>query len=127
MSLLDHKSQLKHLGIGVIIAFAITSIVLLAYSMLLTYTDISETTLPTVIAITTFISVLVAGFDAAKGAPQRGWLWGMCAGGVYVVTLATIMAILLPGFAIDGRTLLTVAIGIGGGGLGGMLGINLRR
>lgn len=127
MSLLTYKAQFKHLATGVTVALAITCIVFLAYSMLLTYTDISEATLPTVVALTTFLAVIVAGFDTARGAPVRGWLWGMCAGGVYVLILTAVMILMLPGFLVDGRTLLVIAIGIGGGGLGGMLGINIKR
>jgi len=125
--LTNHKNQLKHMAIGVLIAYAITSIAFLGYAMLVTYTNMSEQTLPTVVAVTTFLSVLVAGFDAAKGAKNRGWLWGMAAGFVYVLIMAIIMIVMLPTFSIDGRTLTTTAIGIAGGGLGGMLGINLRK
>jgi len=112
---------------GVLIAYAITSIAFLAYSMLITYTDMGEQNLPAVVAITTLLSVLVAGFDAAKGAPKRGWLWGMGAGFLYVAIMAIIMVVALPTFAVDGRTLMTILIGIAGGGFGGMLGINLKR
>ena len=121
------RTQVKHLVIGVLIAYAITCIAFLGYAMLITYTNMSEDSLPIVVAVTTFLSVLVAGFDAAKGAKTKGWLWGMAAGGVYVLVMAIIMVILLPGFAIDGRTFTTTAIGIAGGALGGMIGINIRK
>ena len=119
--------QFKHLAIGVLMAFAITCIVFLAYAMLITYTDMSERNLPVVVAITTLLSVMVAGFDAAKGATNRGWLWGMGAGLIYVLILAIIMVILLPTFAVDGRTFTVAILGLAGGGLGGILGINLKK
>ena len=120
-------SQARHMVFGVLIAYAITGIALLAYSMLITYTNMGEDNLPIVVTVTTLLAVLVAGFDAAKGAPQRGWLWGMGAGLMYVVIMAIIMIIALPIYTVDGRTLLTIILGIAGGGLGGMLGINLKR
>lgn len=122
-----HGTQLRHMAVGVLIAYAITSIAFLGYALLITYTNMSEQNMPIVVAVTTFLSVLVAGFDAAKGAPKRGWAWGMGAGCIYVLILAIIMATLLPTFAVDGRTFTTIAIGIAGGGLGGMLGINLKK
>ena len=122
-----HKTQIKHMVTGVLIAYAITAIAFLAYALLVTYTNMSEQSLPMVVAITTLLSVMVAGFDAAKGAPSRGWLWGMAAGFVYVLIMAIVMVTLLPTFSVDGRTLLTILIGIAGGGLGGMLGINLKK
>jgi len=122
-----NTKQLKHLGVGVVMAFAITCIVFLAYAMLITYTDMSERNLPVVVAITTLLSVMVAGFDAAKGATHRGWLWGMGAGLIYVLILAILMIVLLPTFAVDGRTFTVIILGIAGGGLGGILGINLKK
>jgi len=127
MELDIHKTQFKHMATGILMAYAITCIAFLAYAMLLTYTDISERTLPMVVAITTLLSVMVAGFDAAKSAPSRGWLWGMGAGFVYVLIMAIIMIVALPTFSVDGRTFMTIAIGILGGGLGGVLGINLKK
>ena len=126
-NLSSHSTQIKHMIIGVLIAYAITSIAFLGYALLITYTDMSERSLPMVVAITTLLSVLVAGFDAAKGAQKRGWLWGMGAGLIYVLIMVAIMVAILPVFAIDGRTFTTVLISIAGGGLGGMLGINLKK
>jgi len=123
----ENKSQIKHLIWGVLMGYAITCIVFLAYAMLITYTQMSERNLPTVVAITTLLSVMVAGFDAAKGAPSRGWMWGMIAGAVYVAILAIIMVVMLPGFFVDGRTATVIVLSVAGGGLGGILGINVRR
>jgi putative membrane protein (TIGR04086 family) len=107
--------------------FAITAIVFLGYAMLITYTQLSERSLHTVVAVTTLLSVLVAGFDAARGAPYKGWLWGMGAGFLYIAVLAIIMVIMLPDFGVDGRTVLVLGLAVVGGGLGGILGINVKR
>jgi len=123
----ENKPQIKQLVIGVIIGYAITCIVFLAYAMLITYTQMSERNLPMVVAVTTLLSVMIAGFDAAKGATQRGWLWGMLAGLIYVFVLGIIMVVMLPGFFVDGRTVTVIVLSIAGGGLGGILGINLKR
>ena len=123
----ENKSQIKQLIIGVLMGYAITSIIFLAYAMLITYTQMSERNLPVVVAVTTLLSVMIAGFDAAKGAPQRGWLWGMGAGFIYVAVLAVIMVVMIPGFLVDGRTVTVVVLSIAGGGLGGILGINIRK
>ena len=123
----EKKSQIKKLIGGVLIGYAITCIVLLGYSMIITYTEMSEHNLPLVVAITTVLSVLVAGFDAARGATKKGWLWGMWAGLAYVLIMAIVMVILLPGFAVDGRTITVIVLSLAGGGFGGMLGINVRK
>ncbi|MCL2526922.1 MAG: TIGR04086 family membrane protein [Defluviitaleaceae bacterium] len=123
----ENKSQIRQLVIGVMIGYAITTIIFLSYAMLITYTQMSERNLPMVIAVTTLLSVMIAGFDAAKGAAQRGWLWGMAAGFIYVAILGIIMMVFLPGFFVDGRTITVLVLSIAGGGLGGILGINIRR
>jgi len=123
----ENKSQIKQLIFGVLWGYAITCIIFLGYAMMITYTQMSERNLPTVVAVTTLLSVMIAGFDAAKGAMSRGWMWGMIAGLIYVAVLAIIMVVLVPGFFVDGRTVTIIALSIAGGGLGGILGINIRR
>jgi len=123
----SHSKQIKALVIGVLVAYAITCIVFLAYSMLITYADMTERNLPMVVAVTTLLSVMVAGFDAAKGAESRGWLWGMAAGLVYILILTGLMMGVLQRFAVDTRTVTTFVLAIAGGGMGGILGINLRK
>ena len=123
----DNKPQIMQLIKGVMMGYAVTCIIFLAYAMLITYTQMSERNLPIVIAVTTLLSVMVAGFDAAKGAPSRGWMWGMIAGFIYMAVLGIIMIIMLPGFAADSRTATVIILSIAGGALGGILGINIRR
>ncbi|MDR0271851.1 MAG: TIGR04086 family membrane protein [Clostridiales bacterium] len=121
------KNQIKHLTIGVCMAYAITAIVFLGYAMLITYTNVSERSLPTVVAVSTVLSVMIAGFDAARGAETRGWAWGMIAGLVYVLIMAAIMIVVLPTFSVDMRTAMVCVLGVAGGGLGGILGINMKK
>ena len=123
----DNKSQIRQLIKGVMMGYAITCIIFLAYAMLVTYTQMSERNLPIVIAVTTLLSVMIAGFDAAKGATSKGWMWGLLAGFIYVAILGIIMAIMLPGFFADGRTATVIVLSVAGGALGGILGINIRR
>ena len=119
--------QIKPLVIGVLVAYAITCIIFLAYSMLITYTGMSERNLPMVVAVTTLLSVIVAGYDAAKGAESRGWLWGMAAGLIYILILIGLMMSVLQRFAVDTRTITSIILALAGGGMGGILGINMNR
>ena len=123
----SHSKQIKALIIGVVMAYAITCIMFLGYSMLITYTGMSERNLPMVVALTTLLSVMVAGFDASKGAEKRGWLWGMCAGLVYILILTTLMMNVLERFAVDTRTITSIILALAGGGMGGILGINIKK
>lgn len=125
--ILSHGKQIKALIIGVLMGYAITCIIFLAYSMLITYTNMTEQNLPMVVAVTTLLSVMIAGFDAAKGAERKGWLWGMAAGLAYILILTGLMMNVLQSFAVDTRTITSVVLALAGGGMGGILGINLKR
>lgn len=125
--LLSQSKQIKALTIGILIAFSITCIIFLGYSMLITYTGMTERNLPMVVAVTTLLSVMVAGFDAARAAESRGWLWGMGAGLVYILILTTLMMNVLDRFAVDTRTITSIVLAIAGGGMGGILGINMKK
>ena len=125
--ILSQGKQIKALVIGVLVAYAITCIVFLGYSTLITYTGMTERNLPMVVAVTTLLSVMVAGFDVAKVADSRGWLWGMGAGLVYILILIILMMSVLERFAVDTRTVTSIVLALAGGGMGGILGINMRK
>jgi putative membrane protein (TIGR04086 family) len=82
--------------------------------------------MPLVVTVTCLIAVIVAGFDAAKGAESRGWLWGITAGFVYAVILAVIGVWLNKGFVVDSRTVTLGILSLAGGGFGGVFGINVN-
>ena len=119
--------QIKSLAVGVLMGYAITCIIFLGYSMLITYTSMTERNLAMVVAVTTLLSVMVAGYDAAKGADNKGWLWGMAAGLIYILILTILMMSVLQRFAVDTRTITSIILALAGGGMGGILGINMRR
>lgn len=118
---------IKSLFSGVMIGYAITIIVFISYAILLTHTSMSENNISLVVNITSIISVLVAGFDAARTQSKKGWLWGICAGFMYGVLLICIMIFFNGGMISIPRVVSLLALSLAGGGLGGVIGINLRR
>lgn len=123
----EKKSQITSLVSGIVIAYAITCIVFIGYAILITYSNFSGENLPLVVTITSLVSVVVAGFDSAKGAENKGWLWGIIAGFIYAIILMCIGLWVNKSFGIDSRTITLFVLSIAGGGLGGVLGINLRK
>lgn len=123
----ETKSPVKSLVIGVSMAYAITAIVFIAYAILLTYTDMTEKNIPIVVIITVVFSVLVAGFDSARGAIKKGWLWGIGAGLIYAFFMILIGLCVSPGFGFDSKTVMLIVLSLAGGGLGGIVGINIKK
>ena len=121
------RKQIGNVISGVLVAYAITCIVFIGYAILLTYTNITENNISLIVTITSILSVIVAGFDAAKDAPGKGWLWGMIAGFIYSIILICIMTWVQREFRLDSRAVTLFILSIAGGGLGGVIGINLKR
>ena len=121
------SSRIHSLISGVLVGYAITCIIFLAYSMLITYTSLTEEKMPLVVAGATLVSVIVAGFDSARGAENKGWFWGIMAGFIYALILMFIMTLVLRGLFFDARTVTLFILSLAGGGLGGVVGINFKN
>jgi len=104
------SSRVYSLFSGVMVGYAITCIIFLGYSILITYTSMTDEKMPLLVAGATLISVIVAGFDAAKGAENKGWFWGIMAGFIYAVILMIIMTLVLKNFSVDSRTVIILVL-----------------
>ncbi len=123
----DKKIPLLALLTGILIAYAITCIFFICCALLLRYTSLTEQSVPMYVSIACVISVAVAGFDAAKAAEKNGWLWGLIAGAIYALILMLIGAFAIKGYTFDTRSLTLIALCVAGGGLGGIVGINVKK
>ena len=122
----EKQSRLNALITGVLAAYAITCIALIGYAVLITYATFTGENLPLVVTVTSLLSAIVAGFDAARGAESRGWFWGIVAGLVYAAILVAIGVWVNRGFIVDSRTVTLFVLSVAGGGFGGVIGINLK-
>ncbi len=123
----SERSPAVNLMFGMWAAYAITAIIFIAYALLLTYTGVTEKNLQLVVILTTVLSVAVAGFDAAKGAKEKGWMWGMLAGVGYALTLIIINCVINKSFSLGGSAITILLISMAAGTLGGMFGINTKK
>ena len=57
---------------GLICSFIITLVSILIFSIILTYTNISESVIPVVIIILTFISILIGSMLSSKSINKNG-------------------------------------------------------
>lgn len=108
------------------IAFAITCIIFIGFGMILTYTAASEESLPLVSLICTALSVAAAGYDWAACKRKRGLLWGALAGLVYTALLYVITSLAADSFVLHASGLMTLAVALAAGVIGGILGVNRR-
>ena len=120
------KGNLLCMVKGLAVAFAITCIIFIGFGILLTYTEISEESLPMVSLVCTALSAGAAGFDWAACMQKRGLLWGMAAGGAYVVLLYMIISLAAERFSLELSLVMTFAVALAGGAVGGILGVNRK-
>ena len=120
------KGNLLCMVKGLAVAFAITCIIFIGFGILLTYTELSENSLPTVSLVCTALSAGAAGFDWAACMQKRGLLWGMAAGAAYVVLLYMIISLATDRFSLELSLVMTFAVALAGGAVGGVLGVNRK-
>ncbi|MBQ9091495.1 MAG: TIGR04086 family membrane protein [Anaerotignum sp.] len=108
------------------VAFAITCIIFIGFGILLTYTDLSEESLPLVSLVCTALSSAAAGYDWAACMQKKGILWGMAAGAVYTVLLYLVTSLASDRFGLELSSIMTLAVALAGGAVGGVLGVNRK-
>lgn len=118
------NSYLMRILKGLIISFVITLVGILIFSIILTFSNISEKIIPIVIVILTFISILIGTIIGVRKISKNGMLNGAIIGGVYVILLYFISSLLNTGFAFNTYTILMIIAGIVSGIIGGIIGVN---
>ena len=111
---------------GVIISLIFTTIMLLIFAILLTYTDVSESTISTVIIIVTAISILLGSSLVNLKIKKNGLLNGAIIGASYILIIYLISSILNWRFTLNLQSIIMIAVGIVFGNLGGIIGVNKR-
>jgi len=123
----DEKNLLHSMIMGLALAYALTSIVFIAYGIILTYTWANEQHISTVALLTTLASAGFAGHESARGANERGLLWGLVEGGLYAAILFIIGFFATNSFSFDISKIITLAVSLSAGGIGGIIGINAKK
>lgn len=111
---------------GVAISLITTLILLIIFSVLLTYTNIPENTVNPVIMIITALSILLGSSIGNKKIKKNGLINGGLIGGIYILSIYLISSILNWKFALNLQAMLMIIIGIVFGILGGIIGVNKK-
>ena len=112
-------------GVGIAIIF--TVVCLTVFSVLLVYTNMSESLIQPVVIGVTGISILVGSFIANKKMTKNGIFNGAIIGGLYILLIYVISSVVNGGnFALNLGAVVMIATGIVGGAMGGIIGINLK-
>lgn len=110
---------------GVVISFFIILISVFIFSIILTYSNLSESIIPMVIIILTFFSIFVGTLISTKNISKNGMRNGAIIGGTHVILLYLISSLLNTGFSINVYTIIMIISGIISGIIGGVIGVNI--
>lgn len=111
---------------GIIAAYIFVLFVFLIMALLITYTDIPEALIPMVSSITLIVSVSIGGMYVGTKTKKKGWLNGGLEGVVYILLLIVVSWAFIDDFSFDRYVVYKGIIGVVSGGVGGIIGVNLK-
>ena len=122
---MEKTKNIKIITKSVFFSYLITFILILIYSIVLAYTNISETTIPTCLFIIGMISVFISSSLAVIKIKQNGLKNGGIIGLLYVIILYLLSSFSETGFMLTKYSILTIVFYIFLGMIGGIIGVNL--
>ena len=123
---IDKNTSLNFIIKGYIFALVISIISLFIYALLLVNTSIQENTIKPVVITITAISILIGSSISSLRIKKNGILNGLCVGGLYVLSLYVLSSIAITGFSINISSLIIIGVGVVVGGIGGIIGVNMK-
>ena len=122
----ENGNNIKRIIKGSIFSIVITLIGLLVYSIILSYTSISESTMPATIIIITAVSILIGSTISTSNIKKNGIVNGVLVGIIYIAIIYLISSIVTGKFLLNTNSIIMVIASTLTGALGGIIGVNKR-
>lgn len=124
---MEKVGKVKVIAKGVMFSYLITLILIFLYSIILAYTNVSESTISTCVFVIGMISVFVSSSIAVIKIKKNGLKNGGAIGLFYVLTLYLLSSIYETGFALTKYSIATIIFYIIIGMLAGIVGVNFVK
>ena len=111
---------------GVGISLITTVILLVIFSIILTYTDVQESVINPVIMIITAISILIGSSLGSIKIKKNGLMNGGIIGAIYIILIYLISSLLNWRFTLNMQSMIMMVIAMVFGILGGIIGVNRK-
>lgn len=121
----EFVKKLKRIIKGDIIAIIITLISLFVFAIVLTYTQVPESTINPVIIVISAISILIGSSISTLKIKKKGLINGFFVGLIYILVIYIISSIIGTGFMLNVAATIMVISSILAGMLGGIIGVNI--
>ena len=115
---------MKNIIKGVMISIICTLIFLFIFSILLTYTNISEQFIAPVIIVITAISIFIGSSIGNIKMKKNGMLNGAFVGGIYLLSIYLLSGIISQNFSLSMQSIIIIIAGMICGMSGGIIGVN---
>lgn len=109
---------------GTLISIISTAILILIFSGLLTYTNLSENTIPAVTILITIISIFLGSTLSMKNLKKNGIVNGMFIGLTYILIIYLTSSIITKNFCLNLYSIITILGSIIAGSIGGIIAVN---
>lgn len=122
----ENGNNIKKVIKGSAFSIIITLIGLLIYSIILSYTSVSESTIPTIVIIITAISVLIGSTISTSNIKKNGIINGMFVGLIYIAIIYLLSSIVTGNFLLNITSIIMIITSVLTGALGGIIGVNKK-
>ena len=123
---ISESSNVVKIFKGIVISCIITFVLLFIYAIVLTYTNIDESTIGPVIIAITGVSILAGSSMTTSSIKKNGILNGGIIGLVYILLIYLSSSILSKGFSLNIYSIIMIMVGIIAGMIGGIVGVNFK-
>ena len=113
------------LGSG--IDFLISLVLLLAISIILTYTNVSESIITVSVIVISALSILIGSIISALNINKNGIVNGALVGAIYMITIYLLSSIFVSGFEMNMQSAIMIIVSIFAGMIGGIIGVNFHK
>lgn len=111
---------------GVIISIIFTLVFLFIFSIILTYTSMSESFIAPVIIVITAISIFIGSSVGNIKMKKNGLLNGALIGGIYLLSIYLLSGIINQNFSLSTQSIIIIIAGMICGMFGGIIGVNKK-
>ena len=127
----DSKVKIKGNAIKILlgsgISFLISLVLLLAISIVLTYTNISENIITVSVIVISALSILIGSIISALNINKNGILNGALVGAIDMITIYVLSSIFVSGFEMNVQSMVMIGVSILAGMIGGIIGVNFHK
>lgn len=119
-------AKISHILKGLGYSYVLTLATLLIYNLFLTFGNVSGSTIAMASSIITTLSSAFGGFYASKKIKEKGLIYGILVGFIYIVCLMIIVFLAKETFSFEIEMIYKVLLVSLSGGIGGVLGVNFK-